>query len=131
MRIAKLKKLLNLWETNGLINSEQNKNISEFMKERNRNQFFRLIKWLFIIGAFWIFFGIISSIIQLFDLSFMEHIKEVLFKLWLTVTKPILDFIDKLFPGRYDIFIYGISAFALSLIPFQIVRKGVVYYLIR
>lgn len=78
MRIGKLKKLLNLWQENNLISEEQNNNISEFMKERQRVMFFRLLKWLSILGGLWLFFGIIATIINLLELD---------------ILKPILDFI--------------------------------------
>ncbi len=78
MRTGKLKKLLNLWQENNLISEEQNNNISEFMKERQKVTFFRLLKWLFILGGFWLCFGIIATIINLLELD---------------IFKPIFDFI--------------------------------------
>ena len=57
MRASKLNQLLHLWEKNGLVTSEQCAGIAEFMKRRREEQFFRLIKWLFVLGAFWTLFG--------------------------------------------------------------------------
>lgn len=82
MRIGKLKRLLNLWQENNLISEEQNKNISEFMKERQKVMFFRLLKWLSILGGLWLFFGIIATIINLLELD---------------ILKPVLDFLVNCF----------------------------------
>lgn len=111
MRISKLNKMLNLWEKNNLITSEQNKNIVDFMKERQKEQFFRCIKWFFILGAFWLIFGLIASIIQFFDLSFMENIREFLVNLFIKISKPFIDFLQKLFGEKLGFFLGGISCF--------------------
>lgn len=114
MRISKLNKLLNLWEMNNLISSEQNKSISEFMKERQKEQFFRFIKWFFIIGAFWLLFGFIATVIQFFDLSFMESIKDFIVKVFTAITQPFIDFITFVFGDNCGYFLGGVACFALS-----------------
>ncbi len=123
MRISSLNKLLNLWEKNELISSEQNKNISEFMKERQREQFFRIIKWFFIIGGFWLLFGFIASVIQFFDLSFMASIRDWLIKIIITVVEPPLKLLGKIFGENLPYFIGGISCFLLSGIAMYFSNK--------
>ena len=44
------------------------------MKERQRETFFRLLKWLMILGAFWLIFGLIASIITLLEIDFFPKI---------------------------------------------------------
>lgn len=114
MRKSKLNKLLNLWENNSLITHEQNLNICDFMKERRKEQFFRLIKWFFIIGAFWIVFGLIAAIIQLFDLSFMERLAELFTKIFVVFTIPIINLLKYLFGERYGLFLIGLGSLILS-----------------
>lgn len=123
MRISKLNKLLNLWEVNGLINSEQNKNISEFMKERNKEQFFRFIKWFFIIGAFWLLFGFIASIIQFFDLSFMAKIKDFIVSAYLYLTEPFMNILENIFGENLGYFIGGVACFITSGVVFYIYNR--------
>ena len=72
MKINKLNKLLNLWQQNQLITEEQNKKIYEFMKEQRKENFFRFLKWLSIIGAMWLVFGVIVTIINILELDFMH-----------------------------------------------------------
>lgn len=63
----KLKKMLQLWQTNDLITEMQSNNILAFMKERQRKNFFRLLKWLSIIGIFWLVCGVISFLFSLLE----------------------------------------------------------------
>ena len=123
MRISKLNKLLNLWESNNLISAQQNKNISEFMKERQKEQFFRFIKWFFILGALWLVFGIMASVVQLFDLSFMEKIKEFIISVFVFITKPVVDFLVSVFADNLKFFLWGILSFICSGIIFYILSK--------
>ena len=123
MRISKLNKLLNLWEEKQLISSEQNKNISEFMKERQREQFFRFIKWFFIIGAFWLLFGFIATIIQFFDLSFMEKIRDFIVSAYIYLTEPIMSILRNIFGDNLGYFIGGSACFILSWVTFYINQK--------
>ena len=122
MRISKLKKLLNLWEKNDLISSEQNEKISEFMKERQKEQFFRLIKWLFILGGFWLLFGVIATVVQFFDLSFMENIKLFLIKTFLAITEPIFNFLTDIFGMNLPFFLFGFISF---------IGAGLIFYLLK
>ena len=65
----KLKKQLKLWQKNELITDVQAGKILEFMKERQKENFFRLLKWLMILGTIWFAFGLIVTIISVLDLD--------------------------------------------------------------
>ena len=78
----KLKKMLNLWEKNNLISREQNDNIVNFMKERQKENFFRFLKWLSVIGAFWIIGGFIATIYNLLELDFVQKICKFIFQIF-------------------------------------------------
>ena len=122
MRIGKLKKLLNLWQENDLISEEQKNKISEFMKERQKANFFRLLKWLSIIGALWLFFGIIATIINLLELDFFKPIFDFLANYFKSVgiflitylIKPVYDFVYSILKDGAGYFFGGI----ISLIFF-------------
>ena len=122
MRIGKLKKLLNLWQENDLISEEQKNKISEFMKERQKANFFRLLKWLSIIGALWLFFGIIATIINLLELDFFKPIFDFLSNYFKSVgiflityiIKPVYDFVYSILNDGAGYFFGGI----ISLIFF-------------
>ena len=116
MRISKLNKMLNLWEKNELITSDQNKNILEFMKERQKEQFFRFIKWFFILGAFWLLFGAIASVVQFFDLSFMVHIKEFIINVIAAITDPLIKFLHNIFGHNLGYFLGGFACYAFSIL---------------
>lgn len=123
MRISTLNKMLNLWEKNELISSEQNKNISEFMKERQKEQFFRIIKWFFILGAFWLLFGFVATVVQFFDLSFMASIRDWIIKICAMLIDPILKFLAGIFGKNLPYFIGGICCILLSIIPIYFSNK--------
>lgn len=112
MRIGKLKKLLNLWQENNLISEEQNNKISDFMKERQKANFFRLLKWLSIIGALWLFFGIIATIINLLELDFF---------------KPILDFFATCFKS-VGIFLMTYIIKPVYSFVYSILEDGAMYF---
>lgn len=124
MRIGKLKKLLNLWQKNNLISEEQNNNISEFMKERQKANFFRLLKWLSIIGALWLFFGIIATIINLLELDFFKPLLEFLTNCFKSVSiflmtyiiNPVHDFIYSILKEGTGYFFGGIASFIFFFI---------------
>ena len=74
----KISKLLTLWVDNNLITEFQKEKITSFMKERRRTQFFRLLKWLFILGTMWLIFGLIATIYNILQLHFMEKFLKFL-----------------------------------------------------
>lgn len=78
MRNGKLKKLLKLWQKNYLISQAQADNILAFMKERQKETFFRLLKWLSIIGVFWLVIGVIGVVIEILSTDlFAEFFEKI------------------------------------------------------
>ncbi len=139
MRNWKLKRLLKLWQKNDLISQSQSDNILNFMKERQRETFFRLLKWLMILGAFWLIFGLIASIITLLEIDFFQklfikigemfvHIGQFIYTwIWVPIYKwilvpthtyvihPICTFIEKIFGENRYFFYVGSFSLILSL----------------
>ncbi|MCR4880596.1 MAG: hypothetical protein K6A44_01405 [bacterium] len=121
MRKSKINKLLDLWEKNNLISKEQNANISAFMKERQKETFFRFLKWVSIIGAFWVVGGLIATIINIFELDFMQKIVDFIIKsgtfiigiindyIW----QPIYNLIYGWFGDNWGYFVWGICCIIL------------------
>lgn len=132
MHNRKLKKWLTLWQKNNLIDENQAKNILTFMKERQKETFFRLLKWLMILGTFWLVAGIIATIINLFEINF---IKEFFTNLWDfiytwivtpihdAIIHPICAFIEKQFGRERHYFYFGIYSLILSLVLMFISSK--------
>lgn len=135
MRNRKLIKILNLWQKNDLITQEQVDKILEFMQERQRKVFFRLLKWLSIIGALWLIFGLIATIINLMDFSFFQiimvklgkffrNIFHIIITISLVLITPICNYIlipiakliDKIFGENSYAFYYGTIALLLSML---------------
>ena len=78
MRNGKLKKLIKLWQKNYLISQAQADNILAFMKERQKETFFRLLKWLSIIGVFWLVIGVIGVVIEILSTDlFAEFFEKI------------------------------------------------------
>ena len=112
MRIGKLKKLLDLWQKNNLISEEQNKNISEFMKERQKVMFFRLLKWLSILGALWLFFGIFATIINLLELDILKPVLVFIVNCFKSVGTFLMNYIfTPIYHFAYLLFKDGTSNF--------------------
>ena len=133
MRNRKLKKLLNLWQKNDLISQAQAENILKFMKERQKETFFRLLKWLMILGAFWLVFGLIATIITLLEIDFFHKIfvkigeifvhfgqfvyTWVLLPIHDLIIHPVCSFIEKIFKSERHFFYFGTYSLIISLIP--------------
>ena len=132
MRAGRLNKLLLLWEKNNLISQEQNKAISEFMKERQKENLFRMLKWFSIIGAFWLVFGVIMLIINILDL--LDALNNILYffadilrsgaeffcnYIWL----PIKELLQQCFGRNYTNFLWGIFGFGLFALFFRLSEK--------
>jgi len=117
----KLKKMLNLWQKNNLISKEQNENIIIFMKERQKENFFRFLKWMSIIGAFWIVCGFIATLYNIFELNFIQKIwgfiSDIFAIIFLCLDKyiitPFHNFIFSLFDNNCGYFYGGISTLIL------------------
>ena len=117
MRKSKINKLLDLWQKNNLITEEQNKNISEFMKERQKEGLFRFIKWISIIGALYLIVGIITAIINLLKIDFLAKLLERFCEFWITyIFEPIDDFLYNIFGSNLGYFTCGIISLLLFLL---------------
>lgn len=114
----KLKKLLNLWQNNNLISKEQNENIAAFMKERQKENFFRFLKLVSIIGAFWIVGGAIATIYNLFELDFIQKIWKIISTIFEAgfaflkeyIFSPIHGLVLSKFGKNYGYFYWGIAS---------------------
>lgn len=139
MRKRKLKKLLKLWQTNELITETQVDNILEFMKERQKELFFKMIKWFIIIGTFCTVFGVIGTIINLMELDIFHKIALAIGKffstIWIFIVQyliipihtyiihPFCMFIDKLFGTNKQHFYIGSYSLIIVSILFYIGSK--------
>lgn len=111
MRLGKLKYILSLLKENNLISAQQSESIFQFMNERRRIHFFRLIQWCFVIGGFWIVFGFLA-LIKLINFGFLIKILNILKE----VTRPFFEFMAKVFGENYPLIIYaaiGLAVWAL------------------
>ena len=127
----KISKLLTLWVDNNLITEFQKEKITSFMKERRRTQFFRLLKWLFILGTMWLIFGLIATIYNILQLHFMEKflkfliqssqfiwqiIQNIFTTLQTYILTPVYQLIYKCFGDNSKYFIWAIVSFILYLL---------------
>lgn len=62
MRARTFNRYLRKWQQVGLIDEEQTRKISDYMKIERHRQFLKLIRVLFIVGAFWLFIGIVATL---------------------------------------------------------------------
>jgi len=103
MRHRSLRRYLQRWQQAGLINSEQSEKISDYMKIERHRQFLKLIKVLFVIGAFWLFIGIVATL-RLINVEIFIVIAKVMYNF----VKPIIDFVKFLSPEHYREWLGGI-----------------------
>ena len=88
------------------------------MKERQKVMFFKLLKWLSIIGALWLFFGIIVSVINILELDIFRTILEILAKcfksigifLMTYIIKPVYNFVYSILKDGAGYFFGGIAS---------------------
>lgn len=131
MRNKKLKNLLKLWQSNDLITQLQSEKILEFMKERQKEMLFRGLKWLMIIGTFWLVFGVVATFVMLcendFFLKLLNSLGEIIGYIggviWLLLSPihdyiihPICGFIEKCFGEERQFFYFGLYSLLVSLI---------------
>lgn len=121
-----------MWQKNDLITDIQAGNILEFMKERQKETFFKLLKWLMIIGTFWLIFGLIATIINIFELDIFQklieklaavfsHIGQFIFTYILLpihnyIIHPVCVFVEKIFGENRYYFYLGTLALIISSI---------------
>ena len=80
MRFKNLMRYLKKWQSAGLIDEEQVKKIADYMKVEFHRQFLKLIRVLFIIGAFWVVFGLVATL-RLINIEILLAIGRFLYKL--------------------------------------------------
>lgn len=104
MRANSLKKYLLKWRQAGLIDEEQSRKISDHMKIERHGQFLKLIKVLFIVGAFWLFVGIIATL-RLINIEIFVVIGSILYNL----VSPLIKLAKYLSPEHYGEWLSGIG----------------------
>lgn len=135
----KLKKQLKLWQKNELITDVQADKILEFMKERQKENFFRLLKWLMILGTIWFAFGLIVTIISVLELDILHKLVEklailfahiwqfiypfILLPIHNYIIHPICVVIEKIFGENRYYFYFGTLSFILAFVFFFVDSK--------
>jgi hypothetical protein len=104
MRFGSLLRYLRKWQQAGLINKEQVEKISHYMRIERHRQFLKLIRVLFIIGAFWLFVGIIATL-RLINIEIFLVIGRLLYNL----VSPIIKLGKFLSPKHYREWLSGIA----------------------
>lgn len=128
--MAGLKKLLKLWQKNDLITPVQADKILDFMKERQKIMFFSMLKWLMIIGTFWLVGGIISIVINVFELDIFHKIWEKICSMFTYISifvfkyimlpihnfiiHPVCVLVERLFGNNRYYFYWGTIALILA-----------------
>ena len=107
MRYKKLVRYLKKWQSAGLISEEQVKKISEHIKAESHRQFLKLIRVLFIIGAFYVVFGLVATL-KLINIDFFLAIGRFLYKL----VTPIIKLAKLISPKHYPQLLGGIFCLA-------------------
>ncbi len=102
MRLGQLKRLLSLWVKAELISNEQSIKITEYMKVQKHQQMLKLLKVLFVMGAFWLVVGFIATV-RLID-------ARVLIAVWnfiCGIFTPIVNWAKMVAGERYVNFLSG------------------------
>lgn len=104
MRFRSLLRYLHRWQQAGLINEEQVEKISAYMKVERHRQFLKLIRVLFIIGAFWLFIGVVATL-KLINVEIFVLIGRLLYNL----ASPVIELVKFLSPQHYREWLSGIA----------------------
>ena len=104
MRARDLKRYLIKWQQAGLIEEDQSRKISDYMKIERHRQFLKLIRVLFIIGAFWLFIGVVATL-RLVNIEIFVVIGRFLYDL----VSPVIKFVKLLSPEHYKEWLSGIA----------------------
>ena len=75
MRYKNLMRYLVQWQKAGLIDKSNVEKISTHMKVEYRRQFLKLVRVLFIMGAFWVVFGLLATL-RLININFLIAIGD-------------------------------------------------------
>ena len=104
MRAKSLNRYLKKWQQAGFIEEEQSRKISDYMKIERHRQFLKLVRVLFIIGAFWLFIGIVATL-KLINTEIFIVVGKLLYDL----VSPIIEFTKILSPTHYREWLGGIA----------------------
>lgn len=89
MRASALLKHVERWSREGILSADQVERIKESVRTESRRRIFKLIQILFIIGAFWIVFGLIA-VLRLIPVQFLRALWDAL----VVVLKPVGKFLS-------------------------------------
>ena len=102
MRYGKLKRYLKKWQDAGFISAEQTQQIAQYMRVESHRQFLKLVRVLFIMGAFWLLFGLVATL-KLINVEILKAIGRFLYKL----VTPLITLAQRIFPEHYQVFLSG------------------------
>ena len=104
MRYKKLMRYLNLWQKVGLIDKNHVEKITTYIKTERHRQFLKLIRVLFIMGAFWVVFGIVATL-RLINMDILVAIGKFLYSL----STPFIKLAKLMSPKHYRELLGGIG----------------------
>jgi len=104
MGIGKIIRLLNSWIKAGFITDEQARKITEHLKASRRQQFLRLIKVLFVLGALWLVIGFVAVVMKI-DAKVLLYIWNFICNLF----SPVVNLAKWIAGERYGTFLVGIG----------------------
>ncbi len=107
MRFKTLMRYLNRWKSAELISEEQVKSIADHMKVESRNQFAKLLKALFIVGAFWVVFGLVATLS-----SINVEILKAIGRLFYILALPLITVAKRLSADHYRELLSGFGCLA-------------------
>lgn len=104
MGLKNLTDYLKKWQKAGLINEEQAKKITDYMHAELNRQFLKLIRIFFILGVFWLIFGLATTL-KLINIETLIAIGRFLYNL----VTPIIALAKLISPERYRQLLGGVS----------------------
>jgi hypothetical protein len=107
MRYGRLKRYLKKWQDAGFISAEQAQQIAQYMKVESHRQFLKLIRVLFIMGAFWLLFGLIAAL-KLINVEILKAIGRFLSNL----VTPLIALARLISPEHYRTLLSGAACLA-------------------
>lgn len=107
MRMRSLSRYLRKWQQAGLIGEEQSEKISEYMRLERHKQFLKLFKVLFVVGALWLFVGIVATL-RLINVEIFVVVATLLYR----AAGPVIALARALSPEHYKEWLCGILCLA-------------------
>ena len=102
MRQGKLKSYLKSWQDAHLITEEQAGQIAGYMKAESHRQFLRLVRVLFIVGAFWLVIGFVATI-KLINIEILRTIAQFFYQ----IVRPLITLARSISPDHYQALLAG------------------------